>query len=99
MPKDSRTKRLARLNAAEREGAHRRSGKSLRYGELASAAAELEAPDLDSLELKDPSDFTIIGTPVPGVDNPAIVQGQPLFGIDISVPGRLFAPHAVRSRL
>ncbi|HVS63409.1 MAG TPA: molybdopterin cofactor-binding domain-containing protein [Thermoanaerobaculia bacterium] len=66
---------------------HRASGRSVRYGEIASAAAELEAPDLDAVTLKDPSAFTIIGTPVPGVDNHAIVTGQPLFGIDVALPG------------
>jgi isoquinoline 1-oxidoreductase beta subunit len=66
---------------------HRASGRSLRYGELASAAAALDAPDLASLTLKDPSRFTIIGQPIEGVDNPAIVTGQPLFGIDVALPG------------
>ena len=61
--------------------------KSLSYGELASAAALLEPPNPRTVALKDPKDFTIIGQPIPGVDNPKIVVGEPLFGIDVSVPG------------
>ena len=61
--------------------------KSMSYGELASAAARVEPPDPRTVALKDPKDFTIIGQPIPGVDNPKIVVGEPLFGIDVSVPG------------
>ena len=61
--------------------------KSMSYGELASAAARLEPPNPRTVALKDPKDFTIIGQEIPGVDNPKIVVGEPLFGIDVSVPG------------
>lgn len=70
---------------------HARSGRRLTYGELATRAASVPAPDLESVRLKDPEDFRIIGTPVPGVDNEAIVTGKPLFGIDFTLPGMLYA--------
>lgn len=66
---------------------HKGSGKTLTYGELAAKAARLKAPDPNSLKLKDPKDYKIIGQPLPGVDNPLIVEGKPLFGIDVKVPG------------
>ncbi len=68
-------------------GVVRFKNKSLSYGELASATALLEPPDPRTVPLKDPKDFTIIGQEIPGVDNPKIVVGEPLFGIDVSVPG------------
>lgn len=70
---------------------HHASRRRLGYGELVATAATLTAPDLASVKLKDPKDFKIIGRPIGGVDNHKVVTGQPLFGIDITVPGMLYA--------
>jgi len=70
---------------------HHASRRMLRYGELTARAATMPAPVLADVKLKDPKDFKIVGTRVPGVDNPAIVRGRPLFGIDVTVPGMHYA--------
>ena len=70
---------------------HKPSGRTLEYAQLLDKAATIPAPELDKVSLKDPKEFRIIGTRVPGVDNQAIVTGAPLYGIDITVPGMLYA--------
>jgi isoquinoline 1-oxidoreductase beta subunit len=70
---------------------HKPSGRSLSYGALATQAAAVPVPDLKSLKLKDPKTFRIIGQPTRNIEVPRIVTGQPIFGIDVSVPGMLYA--------
>jgi isoquinoline 1-oxidoreductase subunit beta len=70
---------------------HRSTDRSLGYGELAAKAATLPAPDPDSVKLKDPETYKIVGQWTPGVDVPDIATGKPIFGIDFSMPGMLFA--------
>jgi isoquinoline 1-oxidoreductase beta subunit len=66
---------------------HRSSGRTLGYGELASRAATRTPPDPAAVPLKAEKDFRIIGRSQRGVDSPLVVTGQPLFGIDVDVPG------------
>ncbi len=70
---------------------HRGSARTLTYGALASAAALVTPPDLATVALKDPKDFRIIGHRVRGVDTRKVVTGVPMYGIDVSVPGMLYA--------
>ncbi|MEY4490004.1 MAG: hypothetical protein RIQ79_2512 [Verrucomicrobiota bacterium] len=61
------------------------------YAELVALAATLPVPAATSVKLKDPRDYKIIGRRIGGVDNLAIVTGRPLFGIDQTPPGLLYA--------
>ena len=73
---------------------HTPSGRKLTYGQLAEKAASIPAPDLKTVTLKDPKTFKIIGNSVRGFDSPRIVKGEPIFGIDVTRPGMLYATFA-----
>jgi isoquinoline 1-oxidoreductase beta subunit len=73
---------------------HASSGRSATYGELAALAATLPVPAAASVTLKPKSAFRLLGKRITGVDNEKIVRGEPLFGIDQSVPGMVYATFA-----
>ena len=70
---------------------HKASNRSLGYGELAAKVASMAPPDPAKVQLKDPKDYKIIGHPIHGVDNAAILTGKPIYGIDLVLPGMLWA--------
>jgi isoquinoline 1-oxidoreductase beta subunit len=65
------------------------TGQRLSYGVLVDAATKLPVPD--KIALKDPKDFTLIGTPAKRLDTPDKVNGKAKFGIDAMVLGMKFA--------
>jgi isoquinoline 1-oxidoreductase beta subunit len=67
------------------------SGKSLKYGQLAAKAATLPVPEKEAVKLKAPKDYKLLGKRIPQVDTRKIVTGQSLFGIDVKLPGMLYA--------
>ena len=68
---------------------HIATGRQIGYGKLTDRAADLPAPENPPLKL--PSQFRIVGTPMPRVDTPVKVTGRAVFGIDVRVPGMLHA--------
>src|SRR3989441_240409 len=64
---------------------HLPTGRTLAYGALADKAATLPVPA--EVALKDPKDFTLIGTPAKRLDTPSKVNGTAQFGIDVRPPG------------
>jgi isoquinoline 1-oxidoreductase beta subunit len=70
---------------------HPASHRRLTYGALAAKAATLPPPA--DVVLKDPGNFKLLGTRVPGVDNEKIVTGQALYGIDQRLPGMVYAAY------
>ena len=68
---------------------HKPSEKSAGFGAMAAAASKIPVPE--TVELKDPKEFKIIGTSRKNVDGLKIVTGKPLFGIDTDRDGMLIA--------
>ncbi len=78
---------VAELTTQPSKVVHAASSRTISYGDLANDAAQLTAPADDSLTLKDAGAFRIIGKDVLNWDSPRIVRGEPIFGIDVEVPG------------
>jgi len=68
---------------------HKGSGRSLRYGQLAAAAAKVEAPK--EVPLKDPKVWTIAGKPLARLDTADKTTGKKIYGMDLKLPGMLNA--------
>ncbi len=70
---------------------HAASGRSVSYGKVAAAAAQLPAPDLKAIKLKSPQDWKIAGKPVKRLDTADKLNGAKVFAIDVQMPGLLNA--------
>jgi isoquinoline 1-oxidoreductase beta subunit len=70
---------------------HRKSGRRLTYGEIASfATIPATAPEIKSERLKNTSDFRLIGNDVMRVELPGKVNGSVTYSIDVQIPGMIY---------
>ncbi|MBV9612593.1 MAG: xanthine dehydrogenase family protein molybdopterin-binding subunit, partial [Acidobacteriaceae bacterium] len=74
-----------------KNGAVWHGNQKLAYGELVESAAQLPVPDPATVRLKNPDEFNIIGKSFARTDVPAKTDGSAIFGIDVRVPGMLYA--------
>src|ERR1035441_9679906 len=81
----------AELTTASGRVSHKASNRSLGYGDLAAKMVALPMPALNTLKLKDPADYKIIGFSQTQREMPNIVTGKPIFAIDVVVPGMGYA--------
>src|SRR6266850_5898720 len=79
----------ASCTTANGEVTHKESGRKLSYGALAAAASGQTPPK--DVPLKDPKNFTLIGTSLKRFDTPDKVNGKVVYGIDAMLPGMKFA--------
>jgi isoquinoline 1-oxidoreductase beta subunit len=72
---------------------HASSKRTATYASLAARVAAMQPPSADAVKAayKNPANFAIIGKPIKGVDNVAIVTGKPAFSLDIEPEGALCA--------
>lgn len=71
------------LTTAKSQVIHAKSGRSLRYGELAAEAADAQPAEPT---FKNPRDYRLIGKPIPRLDIPAKVNGSAQYGMDVQLP-------------
>ena len=80
----------AQCKTAQGQVIHPDGEQKLAYGSLVEAAAKLEIPQ-GLITLKEKVQFNIIGTGLGHWDAPKIVMGQAIYGLDVRLPGMLFA--------
>ncbi len=80
---------LSELTTSNSEVLHKESNRRASYGALAEAASKLEPPTDPTI--KKTSQYTIIGEAKKRLDTPSKVNGAAIFGIDVEVPGMLYA--------
>jgi isoquinoline 1-oxidoreductase subunit beta len=71
---------------------HAKSGRKMTYGEIA-AFAKMPAtpPKVTKADLKKTAEYRILGQDIPRVDVPSKVTGEAQFGMDVQVPGMVYA--------
>jgi isoquinoline 1-oxidoreductase beta subunit len=67
----------------------KKSGQKKSFGELASSAVKEKAPEFP--QLKNKSDFKLVGKSVNRIDVPDKVTGKAIFGLDVRMPNMKFA--------
>ncbi len=83
---------VAEVRAANHAVLHEKTGRSLGYGALAKAAADMPVPDRATVRLKDPATFRLIGKEGTDLlDNRDITTGKAIYGIDARAEGMLYA--------
>jgi len=79
----------AQCSARDSTITHLPSGRTSTFGEVADAAARIEPPA--AVRLKPPSEWTLAGKPRNRLDVPDKITGQPIYAIDVRLPGMLYA--------
>jgi isoquinoline 1-oxidoreductase beta subunit len=83
---------VAEVQAVQHEVLHKPTGRRFGYGELAADASRLPVPGTSSLRLKKPAEWKYIGKGrIGATDMDAIARGRATFGMDVTLPGMVFA--------
>ena len=83
---------VSEVQARQHTLLHTPTGRRLGFGEVAADAARLPLPAPEQLKLKDPAQFRYIGQgKVRAVDSEAIARGQAQYGMDMRLPGMVYA--------
>lgn len=81
---------VAQIEVKDSVLTHTQTGRRLRYGEIAAEAAKVTLPT--EPPLKPQSEWTFLGKASPGkLHIPAVVTGKIVYGIDVKVPGMVYA--------
>ena len=82
---------IVECHARKSQVIHTPTGRTLSYGALVKDARRLPLPDPNTVPLKNPKDFTLLGRSIPHLDIPDKVKGAARFGLDVRLPGMVYA--------
>ena len=82
---------ITEVSTSNNRVSHAKSGKSASFGELAMAASKVKLPDVETLLLKSPKEYTHIGASHAIVDMQDMLTGKAQYGYDVQVDGMLCA--------
>jgi isoquinoline 1-oxidoreductase subunit beta len=77
--------------SASKHQVHHSSGKCFGFGELAEQAGDQALPEMSSIKLKSQAQFNYIGKSLPIVDLEDMTTGNTVYGVDVSLPGMVYA--------
>ena len=66
-----------------------KSHRSARFGDLVEAAAKISPPA--NPPVKNEREWSLLGKPLPRIENPAKIGGGAIFGMDFTLPGLVYA--------
>lgn len=70
---------------------HRPTDRRLKFSAVAADAVSLPIPAPETIRLKAPNEWRLIGKPIPRRDAPDKIAGKAIYGIDVTLPGMKFA--------
>ncbi len=82
---------VAELTARNSIITHAASGRTVTYGQVAQRAAQTPHPHPETITIKPPDQWTLMGTEHKNLDVPLKVTGQTVYGIDVRLPGMKWA--------
>ena len=81
---------VAEITTANSVLTHTPSGRTLKYGDVAAKAAAVKLTKEPAPKAR--TDWKVLGKKSPGkINNPAIVDGSAVYGMDIRLPGMVYA--------
>ena len=82
---------VTELTAKDSVITHGPSGRTTTYGRVAPRAAQTPHPNPETIRIKSPDQWTLMGTERKNLDVPLKVTGQTVYGIDVRLPGMKWA--------
>ncbi len=82
---------VAQLSVKDGIITHAATGRTTSYGKVAAKAAQTPHPNPEGIKAKTPDQWKLLGTEQKYLHTPHVVTGELMFGLDVRMPGMLYA--------